>query len=50
MSWRAAVWKSLQAMATPRPVVRVLADLRQSVDLPDHGSKQVSPTPSSSPG
>ena len=29
MSWRAAVWKSLRAMATPRPVVRVLGDLRR---------------------
>lgn len=28
MSWRAAVWKSLRAMATPRPVVRELGDLR----------------------
>lgn len=36
MSWRAAVWKSLQAMATPRPVVRVLTDLRQSVDPSSH--------------
>ena len=29
MSWRAAVWKSLRAMGTPRPVVRVLAELRR---------------------
>ena len=29
MSWRAAVWKSLWAMATPRPVVRVLSELRR---------------------
>ena len=28
MSWRTAVWKSLRAMATPRPVVRDLGDLR----------------------
>jgi fatty acid desaturase len=29
MSWRAAVWKSLRAMVTPRPVVRVLSELRR---------------------
>lgn len=29
MSWRAAVWKSLRAMATPRPVVRVISELRR---------------------
>jgi linoleoyl-CoA desaturase len=34
MSWRAAVWKSLRAMATPRPVVRDLKDLRLAGEAP----------------
>lgn len=34
MSWRAAVWKSLRAMATPRPVVRELGDLRLGGEPP----------------
>ena len=34
MSWRAAVWKSLRAMATPRPVVRELKDLRLAGEAP----------------
>lgn len=32
MSWRAAVWRSLLAIARPRPVVRELASLRQERD------------------
>lgn len=34
MSWRAAVWRSLLAMARPRPVVRALDDLRLAGEAP----------------
>ncbi len=40
MSWRAAVWKSLRAMATPRPVVRELGDLRLDPGLDREPPKQ----------